>query len=86
MDLHRGTVQKVDRRIEDHLVADLTAHLDLGAEIACDDDDSVRTAMSSLVRYGFPRGAEAAGAVGFFGKPVDGQMIIGCLDAAPEHA
>ena len=30
--------------------------------------------------------AEAAGAVGFFGKPVDGQMIIGCLDAALKHS
>ena len=26
--------------------------------------------------------AEAAGAVGFFSKPVDSRMIIGCLDAA----
>ena len=25
--------------------------------------------------------AEAAGAVGFFSKPVDSRMIIGCLDA-----
>jgi FixJ family two-component response regulator len=30
--------------------------------------------------------AEAAGAVGFFGKPVDGQTIIGCLDVALKHA
>lgn len=28
------------------------------------------------------RQAEAAGAVGFFSKPVDSRMIIGCLDAA----
>jgi len=29
--------------------------------------------------------AEAAGAVGFFSKPVDGHRIIGCLDAALHH-
>lgn len=29
--------------------------------------------------------AEAAGAVGFFSKPVDGHTIIGCLDAALHH-
>jgi len=28
------------------------------------------------------RRAEAAGAVGFFSKPVDGSMIISCLDGA----
>jgi FixJ family two-component response regulator len=28
------------------------------------------------------RRAEAAGAAGFFSKPVDSQMIIRCLDAA----
>ena len=26
--------------------------------------------------------AEAAGAIGFFSKPVDSQVIIGCLDGA----
>ena len=31
------------------------------------------------------RRAEAAGAVGFFSKPVDGRAIIGCLDAALGH-
>jgi FixJ family two-component response regulator len=31
------------------------------------------------------RRAEAAGAVGFFGKPVDGTIIIQCLDAALHH-
>jgi FixJ family two-component response regulator len=29
--------------------------------------------------------AEAAGAVGFFSKPVDGHVIIGCLDTALKH-
>jgi FixJ family two-component response regulator len=29
--------------------------------------------------------AEAAGAVGFFSKPVDGHVIIGCLDSALKH-
>jgi FixJ family two-component response regulator len=29
--------------------------------------------------------AEAAGALGFFSKPVDSQRIIGCLDAALKH-
>ena len=29
--------------------------------------------------------AEASGAVGFFGKPVDSQVIIGCLDSALKH-
>jgi len=32
------------------------------------------------------RRAEAAGAVGFFAKPVDGSSIIRCLDAALHHA
>jgi FixJ family two-component response regulator len=32
------------------------------------------------------RRAEAAGAVGFFGKPVDCGIIIRCLDAALHHA
>ena len=29
--------------------------------------------------------AEAAGAVGFFSKPVDGHVIIGCLESALKH-
>ena len=29
--------------------------------------------------------AEAAGALGFFSKPVDSRTIIGCLDAALKH-
>jgi FixJ family two-component response regulator len=29
--------------------------------------------------------AEAAGALGFFSKPVDSRMIIGCLDTALKH-
>jgi len=29
--------------------------------------------------------AEAAGALGFFSKPVDGHVIIGCLDTALKH-
>jgi FixJ family two-component response regulator len=29
--------------------------------------------------------AEAAGAVGFFSKPVDGNVIVGCLDTALKH-
>jgi FixJ family two-component response regulator len=33
----------------------------------------------------FRRRAEAAGAVGFFSKPVDGHTIVGCLDAALQH-
>ena len=49
-------------------------------------------------RYGIPtifitafseerirRRAEAAGAVGFFSKPVEAHIIIGCLDAALRH-
>ena len=31
------------------------------------------------------RRAEAAGALGFFSKPVDGHVIIGCLDSALKH-
>jgi FixJ family two-component response regulator len=31
------------------------------------------------------RRAEAAGALGFFSKPVDSRRIIGCLDAALGH-
>jgi FixJ family two-component response regulator len=59
--------------------------LDLQAELQARRHD-----LPIIFITGFPeerarRRAEAAGAVGFFGKPVDGGIIIDCLDAALHH-
>jgi FixJ family two-component response regulator len=50
-----------------------------------------RAAIPIIFVTAFPeeairRRAEAAGAVGFFGKPVDGGIIMRCLDAALHHS
>ena len=56
--------------------------LDLQSEL-----QARRSAIPVIFITAFPeerirRRAEAAGAVGFFGKPVDGHTIIKCLDLA----
>jgi FixJ family two-component response regulator len=59
--------------------------LDLQAELL-----ARRRNLPIIFITGFPeervrRRAEAAGALGFFGKPVDDGIIVECLDAALHH-
>jgi FixJ family two-component response regulator len=41
--------------------------------------------ITAFPEEGLRRRAEAAGAMGFFGKPVDGQTIIRCLNEALQN-
>jgi FixJ family two-component response regulator len=56
--------------------------LDLQAELRARHRDVPIIFITGFPEEALKRRAEAAGAVGFFGKPVDGGVIIRCLDAA----
>jgi FixJ family two-component response regulator len=56
--------------------------LDLQAELRGRDAGIPIIFVTAFPEERVRRRAEAAGAVGFFGKPVDGGIIIRCLDAA----
>ena len=56
--------------------------LDLQAELRSRHRDVPIIFITGFPEETLRRRAEAAGAVGFFGKPVDGGIIIRCLDAA----
>ena len=42
--------------------------------------------ITAFPEEGLRRRAETAGALGFFGKPVDGQIIIACLNKAVQNS
>ena len=56
--------------------------LDLQAELVARHSTIPVIFITAFPEEHIRRRAEAAGAIGFFGKPVDGQTIIRCLDGA----
>src|SRR5262249_55055267 len=60
--------------------------LDLQAELRARGASIPIIFLTAFPEERVRRRAEAAGAVGFFGKPVDGGIIIRCLDAALHHS
>jgi FixJ family two-component response regulator len=60
--------------------------LDLQVELKARHCDVPIIFITGFPEEALQRRAEAAGAVGFFGKPVDGGIIIRCLDAALHHS
>ena len=56
--------------------------LDLQDELAVRRPDMPVIFITAFPEERIRKRAEAAGAIAFFGKPVDGHALIGCLDAA----
>jgi FixJ family two-component response regulator len=59
--------------------------LDLQAELQTRCSGIAVIFITAFPEERIRRRAEAAGAIGFFGKPVDSCTFIGCLDAALRH-
>ena len=55
--------------------------LELQGELAVRRPDMPVILITALAEERIRKRAEAAGAVAFFSKPVDGHALIGCLDA-----
>jgi len=56
--------------------------LELQDELAVRRPDMPVIVITAYPEERFRKRAEAAGAVAFFSKPVDGHALVGCLDAA----
>lgn len=60
--------------------------LDLQAELRARNYSIPIIFITAFPEEALRRRAEAAGALGFFGKPVDGQIIVACLNKALENS
>lgn len=59
--------------------------LDLQDELHARSSSIPMIFITAFPEERFRHRAEAAGAIGFFSKPVDGEVIISCLEAAMRH-
>ncbi len=59
--------------------------LDLQSELAARDRQMPIIFITAFPEERIRKRAEAAGAVGFFSKPVDSQVLIRCLETALKH-